>query len=138
MDSSDIIAIILGGAGFIISIIGLIVTPLLNLKSKRLEKRLEYRFQLFKKVLELWEFTHKNQYLDKTAEPIFAEINKLIQLYGYNTEIKLFRKVINSFNQYGKEQTEINRNELITNFNHFFKNSFNTYRNEIVLEKLEE
>jgi len=76
MDNSDIIAVALGGTGFIISIIGLVVTPLLNLKSKRLEKRLEYRFQLYQKVLELWELTHKNQSLDKTAEPIIFEINK--------------------------------------------------------------
>jgi len=50
----------------------------------------------------------------------------------------LFREVIDSYNQYGKEKTEIKRKELILKFNDFFKNSFNTYRKEIVMEKLEE
>lgn len=59
MDSPNIVALALGGIGFIISIIGLIVTPFLNLKSKKLEKRLEYRFELFQKILELWEHTNK-------------------------------------------------------------------------------
>ena len=137
MDTTDIIAIVLGGTGFLISIIGLILAPLLNLKSKRLEKRLEYRFQLFQKILELWELTHKNKSLNKTAEPLMLEINKLIQLYGYNKEIELFRNVIDSYNEYGKEHTDIKKQELISKFNSFFKSSFNTYRNEIILEKLE-
>lgn len=137
MDTSNIIAIALGGTGFIISIIGLIVTPLLNLKSKRLEKRLEYRFQLFRKILDLWELTHKNKPLDKTAEPVMLEINKLIQLYGHNQEIKQFRDVMDNYNQYVGEQTEIKRHELISKFNNFFESSFNTYRKEIILEKLE-
>ena len=137
MDTSDIIAIALGGTGFVISIIGLIVAPLLNLKSKKLEKRLEYRFQLFQKVLELWEFTHENKSLNKSSEPLMLEINKLIQLYGYNEEIKSFRDVIDSYNEYGKEQTDLKKEELISKFNYFFENSFNTYRKEIILEKLE-
>jgi hypothetical protein len=137
MDKSNIIAIVIGGTGFVISIIGLIVTPILNLKSKRLEKRLEYRFQLFQKVLELWELTHKNKPLNETAEPLLLEINKLIQLYGYNKEIELFQNVIDSYNEYGKEYTDIKKQELISKFNNFFKSSFNTYRKEIVLEKLE-
>ena len=137
MDTSNIIAIALGGTGFIISIIGLVVSPLLNLKSKRLEKRLEYRFQLYRKILDLWELTHKNSSFDKTAEPVMLEINKLIQLYGYNQEIKLFRDVIDSYNEYAGDQTELKRQELISNFNNFFESSFNTYRKEIIMEKLE-
>jgi len=137
LDTSNIIAIALGGTGFIISIIGLVVSPLLNLKSKRLEKRLEYRFQLYRKILDLWELTHKNSSFDKTAEPVMLEINKLIQLYGYNQEIKLFRDVIDSYNEYAGDQTELKRQELISNFNNFFESSFNTYRKEIIMEKLE-
>ncbi len=137
MDTSDIIAIFLGTTGFVISITGLIIAPLLNLKSKKLEKRLEYRFQLFQKILEVWESSHKNKRIDKTIEPLFFEINKLIQLYGYNKEIKLFKDVIISYNQYAENQTENKKQEMILKFNHFFENSFNTYRREIMLEKLE-
>lgn len=136
MDTSNIIAVVLGGTGFIISIIGLVISPLLNLKSKRLEKKLEYRFQLFEKVLELWEFTN-NKSLNKNYEPLLLEVNKFIQLYGHNSEIKLFRSVIDSFNQYAKDKTDIKQQELTSKFNDFFENSFNTYREEIVLEKLE-
>jgi hypothetical protein len=139
MEASNIIAIVLGGTGFIISIIGLVVTPRLNLKSKKLEKRLEYRLQLFQKVLELWEFTNKNQYIDdETAKGIILEVNKRIQLYGYNTEIKLFREFITAYNRCGKEQTEISRQELTSSLSRFFENSFNTYRKEIRLKKLME
>jgi len=134
MDTSNIIAIALGGTGFIISIIGLVVAPLLNLKSKRLEKRLEFRFKLFEKILELWELANKNNSIDETSKPLFLEINKLIQLYGYNKEIQLFRNVIEIYNNY--EQKD--RQKLILEFNKFFENSFNTYRKEIVLEKLDQ
>lgn len=137
MGITDIIAIVLGATGFIISIIGLVVTPIINLKSKRLEKRLEYRFDLFQKILELWELTHKTNTLGKSAEPLIFEINKLIQLYGYNSEIKLFRDIIDSYNQYGKTQTDSERQVLISKFNNFFESSFNTYRKEIVLGELE-
>jgi competence protein ComGC len=84
MEASNIIAIVLGGMGFIISIIGLIVTPSLNLKSKKLEKRLEYRFQLFQKVIELWEYTNDNNHsiADVKFRLMILEVNKLIQLYG--------------------------------------------------------
>ena len=67
METSNIIALILGGLGFIISIINLVLTPILNLKSKKLEKRLEYRFMLFSEILELWEFTHKKENQNKRS-----------------------------------------------------------------------
>ena len=71
MDTSNIIALVLGGAGFVISIISLVLTPRLSLKSKRLEKRLEYRFELFQKILDLWEHTHNNQSSNqKGLEPL--------------------------------------------------------------------
>ncbi len=128
METSNIIALFLGGIGFIISIVGFVVTPVINLRSKRLEKRLEYRFQLFQRILELWELTHKTSALDKSSEPLIFEINKLIQLYGYSSEIKLFREVIDSYNQYGREQTDSKRRALVLKFNSFFESSFNTYR----------
>ncbi len=80
MDASNIIALALGGIGFIISIVGFIVSPILNLKSKRLEKRLEYRFELFQKILELWEFSHQPA-KEHDIKPLLLDINKLIQLY---------------------------------------------------------
>ena len=85
MDTSDIIALVLGGTGFIISIISIVLTPRLSLKSKRLEKRLEYRFELFQKILELWEFTNR-PLKEHDVKPLLTDINKLIQLYGYNSE----------------------------------------------------
>jgi hypothetical protein len=137
METSNIIALILGGAGFIISIVGFVLTPILNLKSKRLEKRLEYRFELFQKILLLWESTHENQSSNqKGIEPLLKEVNKFIQLYGYNSEIKAFKEVVNYYNILGKEQNESNRQKLIAKFNAFFSISFNAYRKEIVLDRL--
>ena len=75
MDASNIIALALGGTGFLISIVGFVITPILNLKSKRLEKRLEYRFQLFQKILELWEFTNLPDN-KQDFKPLLFEINK--------------------------------------------------------------
>lgn len=137
MDASNIIALALGGTGFIISIVGFVVTPILNLKSKRLEKRLEYRFQLFQKILELWEFTHQTA-KEHDIKPLLLEINKLIQLYGYNSEIKSFNELVNFYNYYAQNQNETNRQKLTTKFGDFFSTSFNTYRKEIVLDRLQE
>jgi hypothetical protein len=125
----------LGGTGFIISIVGFVVTPILNLKSKRLEKRLEYRFQLFQKILELWEFTNRPA-KEHDIKPLLFEINKLIQLYGYNSEIKSFKELVNFYNYYAQNQNETDRQKLTTKFNDFFATSFNAYRKEIVLDKL--
>jgi hypothetical protein len=138
MDTSNIIALVLGGTGFIISIITLVLTPRLSLKTKRLEKRLEYRFELFQKILALWEFTHNNQSNNQSGiEPLMKEVNTFIQLYGYDSEIKSFKEVVNSYNDLGKEQGEKNRQILISKFNDFFSISFNAYRKEIVLDKLQ-
>lgn len=137
MDASNIIALALGGTGFIISIVGFVVAPILNLKSKRLEKRLEYRFQLFQKILELWEFSNQST-KEHNIKPLLFDINKLIQLYGYNSEIKSFKELINFYNYYIENQTEINRQKLIEKFSAFFLISFNAYRKEIVLGKLKE
>jgi len=137
MDTSNIIALVLGGTGFIISIISLVFTPRLTLKSKRLEKRLEYRFELFQKILELWEYSHNNQSSNQNGfEPLMKEVNKFIQLYGYDSEIKSFKEVANSYNNLAKEQNEKNRQILISKFNDFLSISFNAYRKEIVLDKL--
>jgi hypothetical protein len=135
MDNSNIIALALGGTGFIISIVGFVVTPILNLKSKRLEKRLEYRFQLFQKILELWEFTN-HPAKEHDIKPLLLEINKLIQLYGYNSEIKSFKELVDFYNYYAQNQNETDRQKLTTKFGDFFATSFNAYRKEIVLDKL--
>src|ERR1700741_885259 len=135
MDASNIIAIALGGVGFIISIVGFVLTPILNLKSKRLEKRLEYGFQFFQKILELWEFTHQPA-KEHDIKPLLFDINKLIQLYGYNSEIKSFKELVDFYNYYAQNQNENNRQKLPTKFNDFFSTSFNMYRKEIVLDKL--
>jgi hypothetical protein len=138
MDSSNIIALALGGTGFIISIVGFVVTPIPNLKSKRLEKRLEYRFQLFQKILELWEFTHQSA-KEHDVKPLLTEINTLIQLYGYNSEIKSFKELADSYNYWAQnldELDEINIQKLTAKFGDFFRTSFNAYRKEIALDKL--
>jgi len=141
MDTSNIIALALGGIGFIISVIGFVVTPILNLKSKRLEKRLEYRFQLFQKILELWDCTHQSQaYQQKNFKPLMGEVNKLIQLYGCNSEIKSFKEFGNAISDINSAQDENTKQELtsiaIQKGNDFFSISFNAYRKEIVLDKL--
>lgn len=137
MNTSNIVAVALGGIGFIISIVGLILTPILNLKSKRLEKRLEHRFELFQKILELWEFTHENQNSNKNdIKPLMKDINKLIQLYGYDTEIKSFREVVNYYNFFVEEKNEINREKLISKLNVFLSIAFHAYRKELILDKL--
>lgn len=135
METSNIIALILGSAGFIISIVGFVLTPFLNLKSKRLEKRLEYRFELFQKILALWEYTNQ-PIKEHDLRPLLTEINKLIQLYGYNSEIKSFKELVYSYNYYAQNQNEINKQKLTTKFNVFFATTFNKYRKEIVLDKL--
>ena len=139
METSNITALALGGIGFIISIVSFLQTPKLNLKSKRLEKRLQYRFELFQKILELWELSH-NEILSKqknSLEPLLKDINKFIQLYGYNSEIKSFREVTKYYNHFANEQNEQNRKTLILKFNDFFSIAFNAYRKEIVLDELE-
>lgn len=137
MDASNIIALALGGTGFIISIVGFVVTPILNLKSKRLEKRLEYRFQLFQKILELWESVNQPA-KEHDIRPLLSDVNKLIQLYGYNSEIKSFKELGDFYNYYAQNQNETNRQELTTKFGDFFSTSFNAYRKEIVLDRLQE
>lgn len=138
METSNIIALALGGISFIISVIGFVITPILNLKSKRLEKRLEYRFELFQKILELWEYTHRKEQANNEFIKIMLEINKLIQLYGYNSEIKSFKELGDSYNKYIDNQNEISDKNLKTSLSDFFSISFNAYRKEIVLEKLQD
>lgn len=141
MDTSNIIALVLGGTGFIISIINFVLTPMLNLKSKRLEKRLEYRFELFQKILNLWECTYQNEaYQRKNFEPLKSEVNKFIQLYGHDTEINSFRAFIDAINEWDKEQDESKKLKLKEKWtlkgNEFFTIAFNAYRKEIILGKL--
>lgn len=135
MDVTNIIALILGGLGFIISIIGYILTPILNLRSKKLEKRLEYRFILFQKILESWELTNKVSG-DQDIKPLMSDINKLIQLYGYKFEIKLFNEVVEIYNYCVQNQTETSMQQLKVKLGVFFSTSFNTYRKEIALDRL--
>ena len=135
METSNIVALVLGGISFIISIVGFVLTPILNLKSKRLEKRLEYRFELFQKILALWEYTNQ-PVKEHDVRPLLTEINKLIQLYGYNSEIKSFRELVTSYNYFAKTQNEIDRQKLTTKFSDFFSTSFNAYRKEITLDKM--
>lgn len=135
METSNIVALVLGGISFIISIVGFVLTPILNLKSKRLEKRLENRFELFQKILALWEYANQ-PIKEHDVRPLLIEINKLIQLYGYNSEIKSFRELVNSYNYYSKNQNEIERQKLTAKFSDFFSTSFNAYRKEIALDKL--
>lgn len=115
--------------GFIISIINFVLTPMLNLKSKRLEKR-----------LELWEYTNRKTppNNDKELIKIMTEINKLIQLYGYNSEIKSFKELGDLYDYYVHNQDETNRQKLMAKFSEFFSILFNAYRQEIVLEKLQD
>jgi hypothetical protein len=135
METSNIVALVLGGISFILSIVGFVLTPILNLKSKRLEKRLEYRFELFQKILALWEYT--NQPLrEHDVRPLLTEINKLIQLYGYKAEIKSFRELVNSYNYFAKTQNETDKQKLTLKFSDFFLTSFNVYRKEIALDNL--
>ena len=96
---------------------------------------MEYRFQLFQKILELWELTNSPAQ-EHDIKPLLFEINKLIQLYGYNLEIKVFKEVVKCYNKLAEEQNEGNRQKLLSKFNDFFSISFNAYRKEIVLEKL--
>ena len=137
MDTSNIVALILGGVGFIISLIGFILTPVLNLRSKKLEKRLEYRFMLFQKILELWESTHESQDSNQNVfGPLMKEVNKNVQIYGYNSEIESFKKVVSSYNNLAIEQSETSRQKFEENLNYFLSISFNAYRKELVLDKL--
>ena len=135
MDISNAVALILGGIGFIISITTLFLTPFINLKSKRLEKRLEYRFQLFEKILELWEETNQPSG-EQNIKPFLHDINKLIQLYGYKSEIKIFIELTNSYNYYIENRNNDNLERLKTKLSNFFSISFNTYRKEIALDNL--
>jgi len=138
MDTSNIIALVLGGTGFIISIISLVLAPRLALKSKRLEKRMEYRFELYQKILVFWEFTHNNQISNQNGfEPLMKEVNKFIQLYGLESEIKSFTEVVNSYNSLVQKFDETNKQIFETKCNDFLKISFNAYRKELVLGKLE-
>ena len=139
MEASNIIALVLGGISFIISIVGFVLTPILNLKSKRLEKRLEYRFELFQKILELWEYAHYKQPFNiKEFDLLMREINKLIQLYGYDAEIKSFKEVVRHYNILAQENSEINRQTLLSKYNDFLTISFSAYRKEISLDKIKE
>lgn len=135
MDTSTVIALVLGITGFIISIIGLVIAPKLNLKSKRLEKRLECRTILFQKILELRESLNKSS---NDISSLLLEVNTLIQLYGYRIEIDKFNALVEFYNFYTKTENknERNRMELITKFNHFFLSSFNTYRRDLFLDEL--
>lgn len=149
MDTSNIVALVLGGIGFIISIIGLIVTPKLNLKSKQLEERLKYRFILFEKILELQQFTQKNSISNQADfNSLMQEVNKLTQLYGYTDETKSFQKVIKSYKELAKEINEVKKedredrvNNAVVNFestfNKFLSLLITAYRKELVLGKLE-
>ncbi len=136
MDISNIVALVLGGIGFIISIVSFVLTPTITLKSKRLEKRLDYRFQLFEKIIELWELFDNQSTRGGNFAPLMADINKLIQLYGYKSEIKLFKEVVDFYNSYNQNKNDENSERLKAKFSNFFLTSFNKYRKEIALDKL--
>lgn len=67
-----------------------------------------------------------------------SQINKFILLFGYNTEIKLFKELRDLYGQYLQNQDEKIRQKLTAKFSEFFSATFNTFRKEIVLEKLQD
>ncbi|MBX3164139.1 MAG: hypothetical protein KF900_06625 [Bacteroidetes bacterium] len=137
MDTSNIIALALGGISLIVSVVGFVITPRINLKSKKLEKRLEYRFVLFQKILELWEHVNSSPSPDQSKLiSIMSEINKLIQLHGYNSEITAFEELRDAYSEYVKNQNTNTGQRLTTKLSEFFSIAFNAYRKEIVLERL--
>lgn len=145
MDASNIIALVLGGIGFISSIIGIIVMPMINLKSKRLEERLKCRFILFQKILELQQFTTTSTINNqKEFHRLMAEVSRFSQLYGYESELTLFQEVVESYHKFAEETNNpagINREERLTEarrklesaFNNFFSFCVDVYRKELVL-----
>jgi competence protein ComGC len=139
MDTSNIIAIVLGGSGFIISIIGLIATPHINKKTKRLEKQLECRLQLFEKCIELWEYTHsKNTEDNSIFIDLMSDINKLIQLYGHNNEIYKFRIAGKNYNNYVNNKTEKNYKDFMEAMNDFCVLNVTTFRKELGFQTIKD
>lgn len=147
MDTSNVIALVLGGTSLIISVIGFIIAPTINLKSKRLEVRLQLRLFLFDKVFVLQQLIVKDfdGSLKEITDLIF-EINKLVQLYGYKEEIQSFKDLKMASEAFGTENNKdiSNRNSklleksklnLKNKFESFFDTLLTAYRKEILLEK---
>jgi len=51
-------------------------------------------------------------------------------------KIKLFKELVDSYNDYAKNQNETSKISMTIKFNDFFSTSFNTYRKEIALDRL--
>lgn len=136
MGPTDIIAVVLGGFGFVLSIIGYVVTPYINLKTKKMERRLESRLQLFNAILEFWKYTHSKNDQKKDVSSHFEKINTLIQLYGYSREIKLFLKMVDYYNIFVGSKESCDDIAFKKQVEGFFKYSFNRYRKEINLDRL--
>ena len=132
MEMSNIIALALGGIGFLISIVGLTIRPHLDLKSKVLEKKFEYRSKLFHKILDMRLVNEKLG--SDEFRSLMLEVGILIQLYGYDEEIKSFNESFDCYNCYAKEKNEDNIQKLNRKFTDFYTLSFNTYRKELLLE----
>ena len=64
------------------------------------------------------------------------DINKLIQLYGHEKEVKLFEEVFHYYNILAKQKNKDNVQIFEKKMACLFKLSFNTYRKEMALEKL--
>jgi hypothetical protein len=95
MNTSNIIALVLGGIGFVISAIGLIITPIINLKSKQLEKLTERRLALLDKVLKFkWSFAEFTCGKRKSPDmPLFNQIYMEIRMCGYQNEIDIIEDI---------------------------------------------
>jgi hypothetical protein len=132
--AENIIALVFGVLGFVVSIVGFVVSPIVSLRARALEKRLEYRFNLFQNILGLWEHIQLTKSADGGEfDKIMFDINRTIQLYGHVTEIVAFRNLVNAYNAHGISRDELTRKELFAKFEEFFSLSFGTYRKELKL-----
>lgn len=135
--NSNIISISLGGLSLLISIINIYLIPFNSLNSKKFEKRLEFRFEYFQKVIELWEISNEKIFSKDKFELKMTELNKLVRLYGYKNEIQSFIDIINCYNT-DFESNQYKIEKVQEKLSIFFKISFDTYRKELKLGKLNE
>lgn len=134
MDISNVVALVLGVAGFTISIVSFVLTPYINLRTTKLKKKYEYRLELLNKVIYYSEITHSCSIADEQYKEAIFDVNRLIQLYGYKDELIVFNRFKEQYNRYAKNPNKANGERYQDEMNKFLKLMYNAFRKEIAID----
>lgn len=110
MDTKDIIQ----SASLAIAILGWGINSHINRRNEIAKKRLEFRLQMFDKLIEIKRIIDRNgaPFTDTSFEPALVSAREKFQLYGKKNEIYFMEKFIKSIEELDLDNARSTLNTL--------------------------